>query len=300
MTDDGGRRVLIDSLALRKPTAAFDQVMADRAAAEIWARGFIGGDAPAIRLRVGRPDGMLMERWGEKQKQDAHWRPHLLAATELGSLEETRSGGGLELKRHFTFVRGDFPEQSVVGIVRCTIPGSGPLRVDYDFETRSATGIWLEAGLAFAAPEAANELHWIGRGPYATYPGKNMLGIYGRHALHRDDLYFGGNRQETGAAIFIAPEGSGIGLLPVGDGFDLSVERTLDGVMIGHNARVSGVGTKFKMPDITVDVDKMHKLSGSFRVLPLTAGRWPAEINHHFARGRSQLKAFRPYLEIRQ
>ncbi len=300
INDGEGRRVLIDSLALRKPATAFDQVTADRAAAESWARGFIGGDASAIRLRVGRPDGMLMERWGGKQKQNAHWRPHLLAPAEAGLLEEARNGGSLELKRHFTFVRGDFPEQSMIGTVRCTIPASGPVRVDYNFETRDATGIWLEAGLSFAAPDVAHELHWIGRGPYATYPGKNLLGTHGRHALHRDDLYFDGNRQETCAAILITPEGGGIGLLPVGDGFDLAVERTGDGVVIGHNARVSGVGTKFKMPDITVDLDKTPKLTGSFRVLPLTAGKWPAEIERHFARGRSQVKAFRPYLKMRQ
>jgi beta-galactosidase len=300
MADAGGRRVLIDSLALRKPAAAFDQVPADRAAAETWARDFIGGEAPAIRLRVGRPDGLLMERWGGKQKQNAHWRPHLLAPAVAGVLDESRSGASLELKRHFTFIRRDFPQQSVAGIVRCTIPDSGPVRVDYDLKASNATGIWLEAGISFAAPGSAGDLHWIGSGPCATYPGKNLLGTFGRHALHRDDLYFDGNRQETCAAILVAPEGSGIGLLPVGDSFDLSLERTRDGVMIGHNAMVSGVGTKFKMPDITVQPAKQPRLTGSFRVLPLTTGKWPAEIIRHFARGRSRPHAFRPYLDMRQ
>jgi beta-galactosidase len=300
LTDPEGRHVLIDSLALRKPAKAFDQVTANPSAAGKWARWFIGGETPAIRLRVGRPDGMLMERWGGKNKQDAHWRPHLLAPADCGLLEESRAGGNLELSRRFTFVRGDFPEQSIAGIVRCTLPASGPVRVDYDFHPREATGIWLEAGLSFAAPEGAHELHWIGRGPYATCPGKNLLGTYGRHALHRDDLYFDGNRQETGAALFIGTDGQGIGLLPVGDGFNLAVERTDTGVMIGHNSLVSGVGTKFRMPDITAGPANHPELKGCFRVLPLQAGTWPAEIDRLFGRERSHPRAFRPYLDARQ
>jgi beta-galactosidase len=298
MTDAEDRQVLIDSLALRKPTTAFDQVKGTRAAAEKWARGFIGGDAPAIRLRVGRPDSLLTVFWSDRKKDKANWLPHLLAPSEVGPLEESASGGTLEMSRHFTFVRGDYPEQSVVGTVRCTLAGNGPVRVDYDFEAHKATGIWLEAGLSFAAPEGASELHWIGRGPYATYPGKNLLGTHGRHALHPDDLYFDGNRQETVAALFIGPDGDGLCLLPVATDFDLSVERTKGGVMIGHNARVSGVGTKFTMPDTRVAA--AGELAGSFRVLPLTAGNWPAEIKRHFARDRSHPQAFRPYLEMRQ
>lgn len=300
MTDAEDRRVLIDSLALRKPTTAFDQVNGSRAATEKWARGFIGGEAPAIRLRVGRPDGLLMKFWSDRKKYKANWLPHLLAPTEAGPLEESVSGGTLELSRRFTFVRGDYPEQSVVGIVRCTLAGNGAVRVDYDFDARKATGIWLEAGLSFAAPEAASELRWIGRGPYATYPGKNLLGTYGRHALHRDDLYFEGNRQETAAALFIGPDGDGLCLLPVATDFNLSVERTKEGVMIGHNAKVSGVGTKFQMPDIKVEPANTPELTGSFRVLSLTARNWPAEIKRHFARDQSHPHPFRPYLEMRQ
>jgi hypothetical protein len=264
-----------------------------------------GGSSAATSLRSvcgsAASRGLISAHWaGGGGKTGKDWLPHLLAPAGSGALQETKTADGIELGRKFSFVRGERPGQSVSGIVRCTVSASGPLRVDYDFEARDADGIWLEAGVGFAAPEACTGLHWIGRGPYATYPGKNLLGLYGRHALHRDDLYFGGNRQDVGAALLIDAAGNGIGLLPAGDDFNLSVERDENGIIAGHNAVVSGVGTKFKIPDVLVEPAKTPRLSGAFYMLPLKAGSCPEELHRIFGIGRRNPEPFRPYQKFHQ
>jgi beta-galactosidase len=296
-----GHRVLMDSLPLRKPSWSKTIPATDRPATESWARWFIGGEKPGIRLRAGRSDGMLTANWtGRGVNAGKLWQPHLLAPTETGALQEKQLAGGLELSRKLTFARSESPGQSVSGIVRCTIPNHGPVRIDYDLDAQDATGIWLEAGVAFAAPTASNELHWIGPGPYPTYPGKNMLGRYDHHALHSDDLYFEGNRQDVGVALLVDPAGKGIAILPTGDGFDLSVERGDKGIIVGHNAGVSGVGSKFKLPEHKVEPAKTPKLSGSFQILPLASGTWPKEIEHLFGRDRQRPVPFHPYQSAQQ
>ena len=296
MRDGEGRSVLIDSLRFPDTPSSNKSIMSDAGQAEAWARWLIGGEKPAIRLRVGRPAGLLSTFWaGRNGMADKDWQPHLLAPAESGVLEETAVADGIELKRKFTFIRGNRPDQPVSGVVICALPANGPLRVDYDFEAHGADGVWLEAGVGFPVSDNSTELHWIGRGPYPTYPGKNLLGLYGRHALHRDDIHFDGNRQDVGAALFIDPDGNGIALLPTDDGFDLSVERDGNGVIAGHNSRVSGVGSKFTLPDVRVEPAQSPKLGGSFHMLPLKAGAWPEPIERLLGKDRQSPEAFQPY-----
>jgi hypothetical protein len=92
----------------------------------------------------------------------------------------------------------------------------------------------LEAGLSFIAPAEAASFRWLGAGPYAGFPGKDMLNEFGRHHLNREDLYFQGNRRQVDAALLARSNGSGLALL--GSDMDISVERVDEGTTFSHNA----------------------------------------------------------------
>lgn len=129
------------------------------------------------------------------------------------------------------------------GTVRMTVDG-GLLSVDYELafaKPRTVTELGL--GLQLAADQVA----WVGRGPYECYPESSMLSEFGIWTLHRDDLYFAGNRREVTSAI--ASLGNGLGLAFAAETPADFVFGRKDGMMLlGHNALVAGKGGKFTPP----------------------------------------------------
>lgn len=131
-----------------------------------------------------------------------------------------------------------------------------------------------EVGIAFLLPAGYDRVQWIGQGPFAAYPGRLRADRYGFWALHKDDLYFEGNR--PGVEALWVSDASGEGLLLVCEGKDVNFEQTDRGLVLTVNAAVSGEGPKFSQTAFGVWSDKLQPLSGGFRVYRTQADAVPA------------------------
>ncbi|MFZ5497072.1 MAG: glycoside hydrolase family 2 TIM barrel-domain containing protein [Verrucomicrobiota bacterium] len=184
-------------------------------------------------------------------------------------------------------VSGRFTDPSaasrvLVGGYRWEIGDTGVIRVEYDFEPMRGTGgMLLEAGAALRLPGSVTEFRWLGDGPFPGYPGADNLNAYGLHHLSRADIRFSGNRRRTEAAIFTAPAGAGLLLIP-SQSADLAVERAGEGLTVSHNALLSGRGTKqFGAPETLIRVEETPAIRGDFTLVPLSVD-WPAGLRRIF------------------
>ncbi|MGH8853010.1 MAG: glycoside hydrolase family 2 TIM barrel-domain containing protein [Telluria sp.] len=172
------------------------------------------------------------------------------------------------------------------------IDAAGAIAVSYEFVTVNAQGALSEAGLSVLAPAGADDLRWIGQGPYAGYPGKDRLNEFGIHRLHRDDLRFQGNRRATELALLTSAGGAGFAFaMPAAD---VAVERDGKRTLLSHNALIGGLGNKGTAPETRIVLDQPVRIAGAFTLYPL-AGAWPAPLARWFGAPGTAQKVFKPF-----
>ncbi|MES3020433.1 MAG: glycoside hydrolase family 2 TIM barrel-domain containing protein [Pseudomonadota bacterium] len=183
--------------------------------------------------------------------------------------------------------------EGLSGIYELEISPNGTIAVRYDFAPVNASGILSEAGLSVVAPAAMGEFRWIGQGPYAGYPGKDILNEFGLFHLNREDLYFKGNRRGTELAMLSTAQGSGFAIaLAKGD---VSVERDEERTLLSHNALIGSLGNKGTSAEQTVPLDKVSRIAGAFTLVPVGT-RWPAALERWFGKPAGAKQVFRPFL----
>lgn len=101
-------------------------------------------------------------------------------------------------------------------------------------------------------------MQWIGYGPYPSYPGRRRSVNYGLWSMHKDDIYFEGNRMGVDAIWLSDKEGNGY-MFYCEDG-NFNVEQTDRGIILTVNAYVSGQGPKFATTAFGVWSDRMEPL----------------------------------------
>lgn len=230
-------------------------------------------------------EGEFMRAAKELTWTNAPLQPAILEA----SATPDRADVVVRVRGHYA--RSEAAGQGVVGGCDVRVHPDGTLDVSYDYTVESGRGLLLEAGFALRVPAAATEFRWIGDGPYAGYPGKDVLNEFGAFHLHRDDLYFQGNRRHVELALLTDADGRGIALS--GESADVAVERDGDTTQLSHNAVVSGRGTKFVGPDVAANAEERPHLAGKFTLRPL-AGRWPEALRRWFDSPRAA-RPFQPY-----
>ena len=187
---------------------------------------------------------------------------------------------------------GDGASDTLRGGYRLEITGNGVITVTYSFSPVGATGLLSEAGLSVLAPAGADEFRWIGQGPYAGYPGKDMLNEFGLYHLNRADLRFQGNRRGTELALLSAGGGAGFALaMPPGD---IAVERDGARTLLSHNAFVGSLGNKGTTPEVTYLAEKIPQIAGSFSLVPL-ATRWPETLVRWFGEPAPAREVLKPF-----
>ncbi|WP_438479878.1 glycoside hydrolase family 2 TIM barrel-domain containing protein [Oleiharenicola lentus] len=185
-------------------------------------------------------------------------------------------------------------EQIIAGTHVIRVDRNGSLNVIYDFSPETnATGQILEAGFAMSLPATATEFRWIGDGPYAGYPGKDALNRFGRYHLTRDDLSFQGNRRGVELATLTQTEGTGVALLPA-RASDVAVERTANGILLSHNAVISGPGNKGGGPETFIKAAPETHIAGQFTLVPLEAN-WPKTLRTWLGEPNETAQAFAPF-----
>ena len=170
---------------------------------------------------------------------------------------------------------------------------NGYIEVRYDLKPDTSLNTnFTEAGVSFLLPARMTEFRWIGDGPYASYPDKKRLNEFGFHHLNSGDIHFQGNRANVDCAVFT--DAHGIGVMLLANRANIAVERTQEGILISHNAFVSGRFNKGNDPELFYSFEKIGSLKGSFVIVPLD-GNWNREIRQIFGNPNKTAVPFNPY-----
>lgn len=140
--------------------------------------------------------------------------------------------------------------------------------------------VLTELGVAFLLDKDIDRVQWVGQGPFAAYPGRSQANRYGFWALHKDDLYFEGNRMGVDAALLT--DSLGNGLLLVCGGASVNFEQTDRGLVLTVNAAVSGQGPKFRSTAFAVVAKDVGTTDGNFRLYRIEKGQLPPPFDDLF------------------
>lgn len=210
---------------------------------------------------------------------------------------ESKSDGCVEVTIRGKYPRAKDSNEFLEGEQQLCLSPRGWVIVRYSYRPVNATGGLLEAGLSLVLGERATQFRWIGQGPFPGYPGKDRLNILGIHHLTSDDLNFQGNRREVSLATFTDPDGTGV-LLATSpapqQSSDVAVEKVADGLVVSHNALLSGRGNKGVGPEKSIDATKVDKITGEFFLIPLSK-TWPSPLVRLLGPAQKTVPANRPF-----
>ncbi|NJO03707.1 MAG: hypothetical protein HC880_20375 [Bacteroidia bacterium] len=150
-------------------------------------------------LRVSRPLTMAeLRNYDGPERQP--WQPNLLEPKLVQSTQSTDGTLCLE----YEYMRPQHPGQKVKARFWLK-PGPEWLDIHYELSPENVQGYFPELGISFVLPEALNEFHWLGNGPYAAYPYRATLAGPGIHRVRVDEPYFRGNRSGVDWATLSDP-----------------------------------------------------------------------------------------------
>jgi beta-galactosidase len=228
---------------------------------------------------------------GEKE---VIWQPGALSAISPPTITTKETRGRVTITIVGRYTHMNQPEQVIEGTHTIQVNRDGTIDLDYEFKPAAGfAGQLTSAGLVVNLPPDATEFRWLGRGPYASSPGKDALSRFGRHHLTRDDLHFQGNRSDVEFASVTSAVGHGLFVLPI-VGQDLSVERSVAGIQLAHNALLSGLGNKGVRPETFIEATSATVIRGSFTLLALDA-TWPKTVRAWLGEPSAQVEAFAPF-----
>ena len=168
----------------------------------------------------------------------------------------------------------------------------GSLAVNYTLTPDTTTDRFLsEIGVAWLLPKEIDHVQWLGMGPLASYPGRCKANNYNIWSLHKDDLYFEGNRIGIDAAFFSDKDGNGI--LVVGDSLNMNFEQTDRGIVVTVNAAVSGQGPKFARTAFPITSKNTDTLQGSFRICAVKDNELPPAMSYLLSQPKTPFKPFK-------
>ncbi len=281
------------TVVLRRDTGAVQIVAPD-------GRVLVAGIGPHAGRRFTLAETLRLERERRDATESALrdgvgsiWTGVPLLPTKLELAEATLESGRARIVVRGTYARMDRAAHALAGGFTLEVSPSGAVAVSYSYQPVNAGGTLLEAGLAFELPPPASEFRWVGAGPYAGYPGKEMLNEFGRHHLSARDLHFNGNRRGVQVATLTAPDGRGVAL--VGAGVDVAVETSTSGVTLSQNAVVAGRGNKGGSPETQIQAAKVESVRGQFTLLPLSQA-WPEALARWLGSPSASVPVLTPFL----
>jgi beta-galactosidase len=245
--------------------------------------------AEGLSPHVGR---RFTEAESMRAGKERPWPGGFLAAAPGLATTATRGPDSVTLGVRGRFLRPDVPTQAFEGGLTVVVRADGSLDVDYAFTPVGGSGLLLQAGLGLRVAAEATQFRWLGDGPFAGYPGKDVLNEYARHHLGRDDLRFQGNRRRVELALLTRPDTTGLAI--GGREMDVSVERHEGFTLLAHNAVLSGRGTKFAAPDTMVVAEGSPTVAGRFALVPLGA-LWTPAWTRWFGDPSASVPVQRPY-----
>ncbi len=237
-------------------------------------------------LRVGR-EPQMSEIRAYKAIGSAYWMPYLLTKPVMKLVSVNASANDsvkVRLKLQFTRVsadksRGNVSDQGFAADVHLTFSKQGWLDVGYTLTPVNARDHLLELGLAFPLPKTATRLTWLGKGPYAVYPiqaegmERGVYTVEPREDFDSANRMYGGDRTEVDIAAATDTKGNGLGI--VCQSATLSLESEASAAYLSHILLSAGHGEKRTISRANIPAKDLKPVSGSLRLLPLVAGKWP-------------------------
>ncbi len=226
-------------------------------------------------------------------------RKPTMASRKLGDFLQKKNEASFEKiasktqKIYYKFIRNKPQEPSLNGYVEYAFSDSGSIKINYRFMPDSAQKInTTETGISFLLPASMTEFRWIGKGPYASYPGKTRLNEFGIHHLTAADIYFQGNRAGVDCAVFSDKAGNGFVLLA--DKANIAVECTPEGILVSHNVYVSGRYNKGNTPELFYSFENIKEMNGSFIIVPI-AKNWKPALEKLVGKPGEKVIPFTPF-----
>ncbi|MCD6392189.1 MAG: beta galactosidase jelly roll domain-containing protein [Planctomycetes bacterium] len=233
-------------------------------------------------LRVGRTPAMAEYR-NYPRYNIKFWEPPLLRDAKLLDCRIDALGkdtASIHLKLEYARADSDSQNQSVIADLHWTVSQNW-IDLDYELSPKNADGCFLELGLAFQLPQETNQLHWLGDGPFNSYPGQSQAARRGIWHIKPEPItnphsrYYQGNRAGVDIAAVTDIAGNGLGVIM--DDATVSLERCGDGMVFSHLLRVAGKGNKTggMMTLLPVKADEITSVRGSLRFIVLAQDKWP-------------------------
>ncbi len=174
-----------------------------------------------------------------------------------------------------------------------TEPAGHATHVSFTLTPDTTDTFLSELGIAFLLDRKIDRVQWIGHGMMPTYPGRYRAGQYGFWSLHKDDLYFEGNRRGVDAALLTDESGDGI-LLFCENG-NVSFEQTDEGIILTYNAAVSGQGPKFARTAFPVIAQQTGTVQGDFYLYRVDSRHLPQIVSELFKAPQTIPTPFHPF-----
>ncbi|HCR92279.1 MAG TPA: hypothetical protein DIW50_17900 [Prolixibacteraceae bacterium] len=251
----------------------------------------------AIHARTGRTPKMADITVRDKyapETGDYFWDPWLLNPEQTKSFGKNANRNEYQIFTKEVFYRGKkFPDQKIEGNFEYSIKNTGVLKINYNLAPQNASGVFLEAGISFVLPPEISYVHWLGDGPYPSYPDKNQLNNFGFHRIQKNDINFNGNRSNVEIALFTDKDGNGIALMA--DKANISVELKNNQIVVSHNVVVSGLGNKKNIPTQTVWAKEVSEMKGEITIIPLLRNNYPETLKKIFGHPLVLPEPFTPF-----
>lgn len=240
-----------------------------------------------LLARVGKKPTMCQNATlaGNQGKKHQLWNDHLLPCTKVNVDKINKQ----RFLAHVIFDAGS--TQFVDGTIEIAISNGNSVNIQYDL-TAHGDGEAVETGLAIKTKEKSGNIRWVGKGPYACYPGKNELSEFGVWSLNSGDLYFPGNREEVECLMFTDILAKGFAIIPE-TSKNVAVERYPDCIVVSHNVHVASPFNKNIWPTGTVQLDGC-KIEGAFSLCP-QGSNWDECFRKLFGEPTQMVKPFNPF-----
>ncbi|MBM6993728.1 MAG: hypothetical protein I3J02_10795 [Prevotella sp.] len=263
LTDSTGRQIAEKSLRINRPETSEGLLnycnSISNPSEKMSRKDFETFFRDHFRVRIGKKNTIcqVADVEGPAGKSHHLWSKNLL---EISDMKVKRlKGNGYQ-------VRGVFRCDSthwVDGTIDFIFLANGMLSVDYDL-TAHGDGEAVETGLTMRLSQLSDDIDfsWLGRGPFANYPGKDELSEFGMWKLNGRDLYFPGNRCETEIAVLSDKMRSGMALIP-DSARNICVERDEKGnILLSQNTHVAAPFNKGVWAKGTVKTDGYRMKDG--------------------------------------
>ncbi|RZF59777.1 glycoside hydrolase family 2 TIM barrel-domain containing protein [Sphingobacterium corticibacterium] len=247
--------------------------------------------ADGMFARVGRKPSMAQDATTTSRRSKIRhtlWNPFLLTDPKVKVIRHDAE----QLRVNYTYQPDSMENRAISGEITYDFSDRGYINVHYNLLPKGQEEA-VETGLSFVIPSSFTEFKWIGKGPYAAYPGKDRLSEFGVYHLNSNDLYFAGNRQDVECAVFTDVHGNGFAL--IANKANIAVERTEKGIVVSHNAHVSSVFNKYEWPQDLYSFKESDGIKGMFTIVPFSTTTWPSVLNDLFGDNKKITKAFQPF-----